>query len=89
MSDSIREILFRQAQLYRGVTRTQFDKDRPGILPRDHVAASIVRANATELAAHHNAFGRPDRAALTLGEAEQQVGAYALPPLRMTMRQAS
>lgn len=60
MADTIRELLFKQAQLYRGVTREQFEKDRPAdaLFPRDHVAAAIGAQNDAEKAEHDALFGR-------------------------------
>ncbi len=56
MTKTLRDILFRQARLYCGVTREQFEKDRPGLVPQDSVSDAIARANEAEKAAHRARF---------------------------------
>lgn len=67
----LREGLFQQAKLYRGVTREQWERGREGgrLTPADDVAAGILLENANELAQHHADFGRPDAAAQILADA--------------------
>ncbi len=55
---TLRELLFQQANLYRGVTREQFDKDRPGLFPIDAGHKARQLENDAEIAAHNKAFGR-------------------------------
>jgi hypothetical protein len=49
-NETLRDLLFQQARLYRGVTREQFERDRPGLFPRDATDELIRRQNDAEKA---------------------------------------